>query len=145
VGHGIWRETEVGKAARRLIDIRVGRRQAEEFAQACGGRMRRSWKRTARELATAQPEAEARFEELSAPERARLLADHGRQTEQKLLRERTSRERWLYQHPEVEHRLSAIERELAVIDHGQELTNRLGRERGLDHAAEIEPPSLPGC
>lgn len=65
-------------------------------------------------------------------------------TQQRLLAERTLRERWLYQHPEVEHRLGAIERELTVIDQGQEVTRGPGRERGLDHAAEIEPPPLAG-
>ena len=146
VGRGMWRGTELGRAARHLIDIRVGRRQAEEFAQASRGRMRRSWRRTARQLAIAQPETEARFEELAAPERARLTTAHEglTTTQRKLLAERTLRERWLYQHPEVEHRLGAIERELAVIDQSHEVTKGLGRERGLDHAAEIEPPPLPG-
>jgi hypothetical protein len=120
VGRGMWRETELGRAARHLIDIRVGRRQAEEFAQASRGRMRRSWRRTARQLAISQPEAEARFEELAAPERARLMTAHGglTTTQRRLLAERTLRERWHYQHPEVEHRLGAIEREVTVIDQG---------------------------
>src|SRR5207244_10112173 len=76
VGRGMWRGTELGRAARHLIDIRVGRRQAEEFVQASRGRMRRSWRRTARQLAIAQPATEARFEELAAPERARLRTAH---------------------------------------------------------------------
>jgi hypothetical protein len=114
----VWRESEVGQAARRLIEIRVARRQAEEFAEATRGRMRRSWKREARDLARAQPEAEADFEELAVPQRSRLeeACEALTAKEQQLLEQRAARERWLYQHPEVDLRLRAIERELGVLN-----------------------------
>ena len=145
-GRGEWRETEVGEAARDLIEIQSARQRAELSADARSFRTRHAANRTARQLAKLEPEATARFEALAAPIRERLLAEHQdlTSTASDLLVKRDARTSWLFQHPEAQHRLSGIERELASMDQGAELTKDADRERGLDHDAEVELPPLPG-
>ena len=146
VGRGVWRDTQVGEAARHLIEIRSARRRAVMSAESRSSRTRHAAKRRARQLAKLEPEAKARFEQLAAPNRERLLAEHQNltSTAHELRVEREARTSWLTQHPEARHRLEGIEREIASIDRGAELTKRANRERGLDHVAELELPPLPG-
>jgi hypothetical protein len=136
----------VGEAARDLIEIQSARQRSEMSAESRSLRTRHAAKRTARQLAKLEPEAKARFERLAAPIRERLLAEHRDLTSasRELLAEREARTRWLYQHPEAQHRLSGIEREIAAMDRGPGDAKSAERERWAEHTAEVELPPLPG-
>jgi hypothetical protein len=115
-GVGEWRGTEVGDAARDLVEARGRRHQAEGFARdpLMGWRMRRTWQRDAREWARAEADAQTVWDRIGAPRLAQLDHEVARlaQREERLCDAGHHRDNWIDQHPEALRRLHALDREL---------------------------------
>jgi hypothetical protein len=115
-GRGEWAGTEVGDAARDLVEAHARRQQAERFARdpLMSRRMRRTWQHDASAWARAETDAQTLWDRIGAPRLAQLDDEVARlaQREQQLRDAGHQRDDWIDQHPEALRRLRALDRQL---------------------------------
>jgi hypothetical protein len=148
VGRGVYAHSEIGTAARELQHAAGKRSQAEAFARIenMPRRMKRSWRKDTKLWAAEADRANVVWERVGVPEKHRVqeAMEELEIRIERLMTTRATREQWLRQHPEAEHRLARLEHELMPF--GRELgvePVELDTSLQLDHAAEPSQPRGP--
>lgn len=144
-GEGIWRGTDLGRAAGRLHDLSAGRQQCEKALRRSdiGWRERRRLSATIKRDFAGERAAVVEFEQLASAVRVQLKEER-RSLEAAVdtLQTRVGeRNEWLSQHPEAEHRLGVLNAELSDTERATATDPRLeGALRPqIDQALGAEP------
>ncbi|MGH3370689.1 MAG: hypothetical protein ACRDPR_11870, partial [Nocardioidaceae bacterium] len=144
-GDGTWRGTRVGRAASWIQDLRDDRVRCEgQLGHSdVGWRERRRLRSEIERSARAEQLAAREFDQLAAPHRLHLAARReGLQVNVTALNQaQTTRNDWLEQHPEAEHRLGVLNAQLNAATQGQAAGRELERTsaRQMERRTEIEP------
>jgi conjugative relaxase-like TrwC/TraI family protein len=149
-GRGRYADTAKGAAAKALNGARNRRQEAERFAETADSRrMRRHWRRDAKEWADREAKAQTAYDEVVVPEAIRLdhHIDEMDDRVKELRHQQADRTSWLREHPEVTSRLDSIERELNALSDMPEIHQELSRllaprhepelHRGVDHGPDL--------
>jgi hypothetical protein len=141
-GRGRWADTAQGEAARTLIAAQTRRREAERFAETADSRRTgRHWKHDAQGWAEREVKAQKTFDDVVAPEVARLdlrLSEASEQLEE-LRQLQQDRCDWLQVHPEATARLDVLEREMNPLTDMPEIHQELSRLLAPRHEPGLHP------